>query len=722
LGADALSNGNLQYKVQVPFNDEFSEFATAFNSMAEKLDTSDIALKQSEKRFRTLADSLANIIEGTRVGTWEWNIQTGETVFNEEWAGIIGYTLDELSPVSIETWKKYTHPDDLRKSGALLDRHLRGESGYYECEARMKHKNGHSVWVLDRGKVASWTEDGKPLMMFGTRQEITERKQAEDDVLHAKAAAESASLAKSQFLANMSHEIRTPMNAVIGLGRLLLDTDLSPGQREYLDKINSSAHLLLGIINDILDLSKVEAGKLTLEQVAFNLPECLEQVADVIAVQAHAKGLEFGIHIAPETPAYVTGDPLRLRQVLLNLLGNAVKFTESGKVELSVAGVETGAPELIVLEFRVSDTGIGLSDKQRLAIFEPFTQGDSSITRSHGGTGLGLSISKRLVELMGGSIQVQGEPGRGSVFTFTAGFTSAAIADLEAKPVPASRDLRRLHEACVLLVEDNPINQQIARHQLTKIGLRVMTAINGHEAVALVTQSGEPFDLVLMDIRMPGMDGYEATRLIRLRRTAEEQPIIAMTAHSLPEERRRCLDAGMNDHLAKQFEVDDLHEKLLRWIKPRSAGNDSLEETAPAVGDQSATLLKDIPELAGLRVAEALDRLGGDRAFYRELLLEFIEENRHVADQLESLLNAGEYDAAWSMAHSLKGVAGNLGAVELAATAEAMETALRRGDAEEAGARIALLNAGFRQVRVAVAAFASELEPSFLQDGRPDEA
>ena len=536
--------------------------------------------------------------------------------------------------------------------------------------------------------------DGESCLIFSAR-DITEPERVKEELLHARNVAEAANRAKSEFLATMSHEIRTPMNAVIGLSDLTLEMELAPVQRDYLEKISTSARSLLRIINDILDLSKVEAGKLSLEAVDFSLALSLTKVADIIFSQVQAKGLAYQVTMAPDLPPYLHGDPLRLEQVLLNLLANAVKFTHEGRIGLAITPVET-TEERLMLEFRVSDTGIGLSPKQCETIFAPFVQGEHSTSRRYGGTGLGLSICRRLVTLMGGVIMVESEPGKGSVFSFIVRFQPASATEKQT-PAPKNNELNVLKGARLLLVEDNFINQQITRMQLTHAGLLVTVAANGREAVELTLPSVKPFDLVLMDIQMPEMDGYEATRRIRQQWSPEELPIIALTAHALAEERRNCLDVGMNDHLAKPLDVAQLHAALCRWLKPRPGASELPEvNTEPAVPEDG------FRNLPGINYDDGLERLGGDQELYWSLLRSFAGENRQVAQRLEILMDEGDLKSARLLVRALRGGSGNLGIMELAATAAELERALVREEPAAARSLMADLAKGLALVLAGV--------------------
>ena len=516
--------------------------------------------KRLEERLRTGQIRLQSILDGTHVGTWEWNVQTGETIFNERWAEILGYSLAELAPVSIKTWNQFCHPDDLQQATEQLEAHFSGRSSFYDCEVRMRHKEGHWVWVHDRGRVATWTGDGSPLLMAGTHQDISQRKELELSLIEAKEAADAANQAKSQFLANMSHEIRTPMNGVIGMAQVLQMTELSEEQQEYVNGIRVSGEGLMQLINDILDLSKIESGKIDLELADFSLEKAIEDVILTQKSRIFLKGLKLQKELQM-LPLRVQGDQLRIKQILLNLLSNAAKFTEAGTITIAASMLEQQLDRCVV-RITVSDTGIGIAPEALQTIFRPFEQAEAGITRRFGGTGLGLTICRKLAELMGGSIWVESSPGAGSSF------------HLELPFITAVPEICRRHEEqtwllqqparslTVLVAEDVPMNQRATQLMLQKLGHRSVIANNGQEALEQ-WRTGE-IDLILMDIQMPVMSGLEATATIRREelRTGRHIPIIALTADALRGTQDQLLRSGFDRYLSKPLMIRTLKEQL----------------------------------------------------------------------------------------------------------------------------------------------------------------
>jgi PAS domain S-box-containing protein len=474
-----------------------------------------------------------------------------------------GYSHDEFSRMTIMDIRA---PEDQQLLAAYLQapRDAMQESGPW----RHRLKNGQVIDV----EIASHTLEiaGRPAALV-VAQDVTERRRAAEELRKAKESAEAASRAKSEFLANMSHEIRTPMNGILGMTELVLESELTADQQQCLGMVKSSAGSLLAIINDILDFSKIEAGRLDLDPLEFDLRSCIEQTLQMFAFKAQEKGLDLRGDLGADVPDRVIGDPVRLRQVIVNLLGNAIKFTERGSVVLEARPKTQGASAEI--HFVIRDTGIGIAPEHQRLIFEAFSQADSSTARNFGGTGLGLTISSRLVDLMGGNIWVESEPGRGSRFHFTARFgmpqaiRSAASPYLPASPPsqPALAEGGELSSSAraetglkILLAEDNRVNQQLAWRLLTKHGYQVAVVASGHEALAALDK--RPFDLILMDVQMPGMDGLQATAAIRERERAngEHIPIIAMTAHAMKGDRERCLEAGMDGYISKPVDAKQL--------------------------------------------------------------------------------------------------------------------------------------------------------------------
>lgn len=558
-----------------------------------------------EDALRRQQQRLQSILDGTNVGTWAWNVQTGTTEFNERWAEMIGYTLAELQPVTIDTWARFSHPGDLKASGELLEKHFAGELPFYECETRMRHKDGHWVWVLDRGKVSSWTPDGKPEWMSGTHQDITLQKSLYHSLHIAKEQAEAANIAKSRFLANTSHEIRTPLNGILGMAQLLLKTSLSEAERRDCARvILTSGQGLLALLNDILDLSKVEAGKVTLESLPFSPERLLQESASLFTSAASNHGLTLTTAWLGGSSDWYDGDAQRIRQMLDNLISNAIKFTDVGRIDVEARElcVTDGVFEL---EFAVRDTGIGVDAETAAHLFQRFSQADSSITRKYGGTGLGLAIVRNLAELMGGEAGVVSEVGQGSRFWFTvkvsrsvvhaSGLPSVRSQTNLASPLVASR-----FHGKVLVVEDNLTNQTVVTSLLRQVGLDVVVADDGQSGLDAL-QSDESIDLVLMDVHMPIMDGFAVTQRIRqweAETGRKRRPVIALTADDFTDDQQRCLATGMDDFIAKPIDLQALTLCLANFL-PHDVVEPTEASAAPAAVDP-AVLLPHLNRLVAL--------------------------------------------------------------------------------------------------------------------------
>ncbi len=636
------------------------------------------------EELRKSQERLALAVEGTLVGLWDWRVQSGEVYFNEQWAIMVGYTLKELEPLSIQTWMSLCHPEDLERSEKSLQDHFQGKTQFYQCEARMRHKDGHWIWILDQGKVVEWDEQGAPIRMAGTHQDITERKNVEQalkeseehyrslfdstpnpifvydpekdrfvnanpaatamygfsleefkklgkkdisaelarteevvqqlagsekpllvsrrkhknksggiltvsmtsspvrlrgklfhstiiqdisaqveherKLVEAKEAAEEASKAKSEFLANMSHEIRTPMNGVLGMLQLLQMTGINEEQKEYVLSAIQSSKRLTRLLSDILDLSRVEANRLTIQSQPMNLVELLKQTCELFKSTAQQIKIEQFCYVDPGVPSVVNGDAPRLQQVLTNLIGNAFKFTKEGRIVVEAYPLVTSDSSQVRVLFSVTDTGIGITDEKIKQLFQPFSQVNTGYRRDYQGAGLGLSICKKLIELMGGTIAIESEPGEGTTVHFCITF---GVGEPVMKQEVSSPGIGRSKQLRILLAEDENVNSLATTKLLEKKGHTVKAAKDGQEAIALLKE--DSFDVILMDIQMPVMDGVGATKAIRGGDAGQDKkdiPIIAMTAYAMGGDKEKFLEAGMNGYIAKPVDMDE-HQRVV---------------------------------------------------------------------------------------------------------------------------------------------------------------
>ena len=689
--------------------------------------------KTAEEALRTSEARLAMTVQGSQIGIWDWNLTTGAVYLSSQWKSQLGHD-DATLADKFEEWRNRIHPDDQQPVQETIQACLDGHRSQFEFEHRLQHRDGSYRWILSRGSLIRDVY-GVAARMVGIHIDTTDRKQTEQELRAAKEAAEAASKAKSEFLANMSHEIRTPMNGVLGTTELLLNSVLTDKQRHLASTVHRSGRTLLAIINDILDFSKIEAGKLDLEYVDFDLRQVLEESLELFGEAARRKQLRLTHHIDERVPRYLKGDPVRLRQILMNLLSNAMKFTESGAVSLS-AGYLEGTLTQALLQFAVTDTGIGISTAAKSRIFEAFSQADGSTTRRYGGTGLGLSIAKQLVGLMCGSITVESTPGSGSTFVFTARFglqplglgRSTKIAQAvnmhEPAFVPGQSDevSRPLSPAAghetpapkrggrILLAEDSPVNREVAVGMLELLGYEVEVAENGQQA--LVAAERDHFDVVLMDCQMPEMDGLTATGEIRRREGASGRrrlPIIALTAHAMHGDRAQCLAAGMDDYLSKPFTQMQLQEIVRRWLDRNELPPPVIPvtgTTAPVLvetAEPPRTTSKSVPEMTATATGMDLKALDGIRALQRpnrpdvlaSVLRKYLDNSRESVDALRDAIRANDATALQAIAHRLKSSSAQLGAIAVAAGCKELEAMGSRNNLVDADRLFIQLHADY---------------------------
>jgi PAS domain S-box-containing protein len=604
----------------------------------------ELTIKKQAARIDTIINNLPGMVFQCRHNPPDYSY----TYVSKGCIEITGYMPDELIGESGVGFIKMLHPDDY---SVIEQQDIEYALGLpYEAVYRFITKDGSVKWIWERSRVVEWQQNGSPFLIEGYQADITNQKGLE--------AAQAANQAKSSFLATMSHEIRTPMNSIMGFAELALSNrNITPKIQDYLERIVDSTKWLLYIINDILDISKIESGKMELEKAPFNLHEIIWRCQSVLMPSVLDKGLEFEVAEDTLRGKKLLGDSVRLYQALMNLLSNAIKFTSEGTVKLSITvrnrGEET-PEDCVTIYFEVKDSGIGMTSEQARKVFDPFIQADSSTTRNYGGSGLGLSITKNIVEMMGGGLSVESEPGIGSTFGFQITFDTIPSSDDDdaVDGINISALEKPRFEGLILVVDDNSMNQRVAIDHLENIGFRVIVADNGKIGVEKVRErihSGEkPFDLIFMDMFMPIMDGLEAAA--RIKELGTTTPIIAMTANIMASELEQYRKHGMPDCLGKPFTTQDLWKLLLKYLTPISV--ETVDEEASA---------------------KAEDKIR------HKMLIDFFKNNRHIYSDITDALHNTDIKTAHRLSHTLKGNAGHIGEIRLQKAAEAVEELLKDG-------------------------------------------
>lgn len=522
---------------------------------------------EAKKEMENLNQYLDLALEGANLGIWDWWLESNKVQFDQRWGEMLGIKFEDLE-MKLDTWQSRVHPDDLEPCFADIKAYISGETEQYQNIHRMKHADGHWVYILDQGKISERDEKGNPIRFTGTHLDITLQKKQEEQLISAMRKAETAEKIKSEFLANMSHEIRSPMNGVLGMLEVLSNTDLSPEQKDILEIIKSSGEVLLTVINDILDLSKIEAGGLVLDPIEFDISKAIREVIKLYTPMIDKKNLEFKFEDNLGSRSQYWGDIIRVKQIVTNLISNAIKFTSKGevKVKLEILGESESGVKLLL---SVSDSGIGIPKNVQDKMFKAFSQADSSITREYGGTGLGLTICKYLAEMMNGRISFKSEFGEGSIFYVEFVLNEAETFTDKTKLLRSKvsgKEFAENYPHKILLVEDNEINQKVASSFLKMLGYNCDFASHGIEAINKIENNG-PYSLIFMDLQMPVMDGLTATKKILEKYSGEEMNIVAMTANAFESDRERCLKAGMVDYISKPINKDKLQDILYSYSK-----------------------------------------------------------------------------------------------------------------------------------------------------------
>jgi hypothetical protein len=614
-----------------------AEDVTATKAMAR-------SLVENERRLRLITDNMIDAI--TQIDFKGSVLFTSPSIWH-----LLGYTPEELMGRNLF---EFIHPEDIPAAKKRFKYRLK-EWENFTSELRLKRKDETFIWVESSGNVIA-DEEGKLSIVYVSR-DINMKRRAQQEMIRSKEEAELANQAKSEFLANMSHEIRTPMNGIIGMTNLTLMSSLTDEQRENLTMVKNSGESLLRIINSILDFSKIESGKIAIEKSKFDIRMLLRRICSPFEIQAVNKDIKFKVTLDERIPEFIIGDPNKLGQILNNLIGNAVKFTSKGNVHVT-ADLDGQGEGMLELRFTVSDTGIGIAQRDRNKIFQSFAQVDGSITRRYGGTGLGLAITRQLVEMMGGEVNFVSKPNVGSKFFFTLPFEASvtkAKFNMEDELAKIPEPVRKLK---ILLVEDDKINQAFALNLLRKQGHKVIVAENGLEAInQLILDS---FDIVFMDIQMPELDGVQATRIIRHKLLISDMPIIALTAHALRGDKARFIDAGMDGYISKPIEVDlffETFEQVMSESEKREKQSSEIKHLIENIDSSSSETIKNQSELK--------------QAFF---------EIMGYTDMLSEYMNHKDYENIERTAHFIKSMSQTCGYNELKRGAMRIELSARKED------------------------------------------
>ena len=657
--------------------------------------------KRAEKELRQAEAKYRGMFENAVDGIFQTTPEGQYISVNPALASIYGYETPEELMAGLTDIGRQLYVDPARRDEFI--RLLREQNTVTGFESRVYRQDGKVIWITETARAVR-DASGALLYYEGIVEDISERKQAEEELHKAKLAAEVAAATKSEFLANMSHELRTPLNGIMGMTELALETHLSPDQHEYLTSVQDSAISLLDLVNDILDFSKIGAGKLVLDPADFSLHDDIATATKALAVRARKQGLDLACRIAPDVPETLVGDPGRLRQIVVNLVGNAIKFTHAGEVVMQVA-VEWQIKDEICLHFTVTDTGIGITPEKQKLIFDPFTQADGSATRQFGGTGLGLAITSQLVAMMGGTIWVESEVDKGSTFHFTAcfGVRTGAVPQQRRSADPASRPAKISLPLRILVVEDNPVNQRLTVLLLKKRGHSVAVANNGKEALALLEKAS--FALVLMDVQMPVMDGFAAAKAIRQQEesTSTHLPIIALTARAMRGDQERCLAAGMDAYLSKPLQAHQLFATIER-LCPSAAVMNQEGRGAENTGREQG------PSGVVFDQEAALAHVEGDHELLREVVGLFLVETPELLAAIRESITRGGGQMLELAAHSVKGAVRSFGAHAACEVALKLEEMGREGDLTQAESASAELDREIAHLTRALAEYRGAAE------------